>query len=508
MEPLQGIALSAVLSISFTISLITTWRCDRKLNSHRKVLPIGTLWMISTLIYITIPCITKNLFNISTFVHHETIHILTRTHETQAISLSIMAFSAGYYLLHKLAGQHQHNTSRYNQRGDTLRLKSNYRAKGSLANIAYTSGLIAISVQILKILAGVQSRFHHSSLQINMLRIIDFIPLGILSTSIYFFTATSLIATAGDKNRRSAMQIAILGFLILILEIKSGSRSYLLSNMLSAVLGLAYSGQWKPKSTIKLIAISIATIAILVPSAEALRIARSSTDFFKDNPIRTIERIKTGALETLQSNPANWVVHNRRDSLSEVVFPTSSDCRNAMVENKFSTLPQAQLLPETRLADCIQHDEQMIKTKYLPSPQEIAKGIITGNTKILFDPDERMNKLANKASARPGSVSKGEKLTLIADSYQRFGYMGIAGVFVTLGFIYGTIKKILIKWSSDGLMEKRITIALSPIVLMAGTFSYPLLTQGWAALVFLPKLIISCLLIAFMAKNRTHRQTC
>ena len=465
-------------------------------------MPWGLLWITSFIIYIYIPTIVDSLAGVSLFSDIAEIHSQIITTKFLIAGTICLGFSLGHYFISlfriRVPRELKNNpVSSPHTIGQKYFLGISFRLLGIL-------GLLSISALLAAHLPDTFDRYNSGATEAPVARIIQ--SLNLVGLSVYSFcfgtgalasrsswwdnTGKSDTLPTKDISWMSASCKLIVAetVIILLLLLKTGSRSMILACGLSFLIGLASTTPLNKKKVFKLVAACIVIILLLPGTFETIRIARSDSNFYRSNPFHMMTRLLSSA--TLRPNFHSVAIQNRREEFNEIALIKADLCSQA-ISMYGESLAKHQV---KRLQAC----QLGIIDEYKDSNPLIANGYLNKigglpllNTLSLFKEDREID--LHSVLARPEeSTSNGEKINLTGDLHLRGGYIYTTLGGFALGASYAVVA-IANCWAAYYARNKtsRFLIFCLPLGLFSGALLLTIDGQVWLLLTQYPKSVLT-----------------
>ena len=481
-------------------SIIVSDKALRSKVPGRRVLSMGLLYWLSFQIYLLLPTALKLATSYSFIEQVESLHRYVLAEQATALCIGVasftLAFIIGRLLWVPLIGRRVSVFS-----ASMLSRKMPYRTL-LLQTVLTGSWLVCYS--ILSAIFDLHDRYSAHAWTSMPARIIGWFPVYLGLVGPYYYLTAKCVRSSNYWKHLESMKLkdsikSLKGLeIVLLVEasgillclIKTGSRSYLVASLLSGLFGWLSAKRMSPKSLFKQLIILFIVVAIGIPAAETLRIARSRPSFYKFNPLSFARQIAADA--TIKPDLRRFTIMNRRDELSEGVFLSNEICSS---HTKSLTNPIVYPLIES----CINHGEDNISTKYYDQSLAALKEFPKSSLSFLFETDERHVLLAKRMGLNTKGVSRGERINLLADLYNRFRLSGVLIGFAVLGIAISLLEAILEKIGQG--LEKTLLLYLLPLCWLMSNQGFPIITQIWSFAVLWPKIIILSLLISYVDRR-------
>lgn len=283
----------------------------------------------------------------------------------------------------------------------------------------------------------------------------------------------------------------------LMLVLKTGSRSILLGLLLAFLIGwLAHSAS--RRIYVQVVGAVVLLILIFIPFSEALRIARSDSDFYRANPVHAVRLLQA----SLWRQPELNVILNQLDRhpLDHSIYKTVAECQDSLLRigRGAAKDSRAVQLSQRNGDDCDVGRRGHIATEYWPSLTRILAGLSRADFSLLFPTQPYLHSLEITLSGITNQISKGEAPSLRADVYYRFDFVGVLLVYLFLGLLYGAFNCACFYLLRRTNVYSQLSVGLLPLTLMTGNLSLTLLTQTWLLAVQLPKNICIVFVVGFV----------
>ena len=484
------------------VATATIWASEKR-SKHPYKMPWGLLWITSFIIYIYVPTIIDSLAKVSLFGDIEHIHNQVLTTKFLTAGALCFGFSLGYYVISQIQiktpresknnqGSGQHTVGGKNYLGISIRLAS-------------TLGVLSLSALFAAHLPDTFDRYNSGATAEPIARIIQSLNLAGLSVYSFFYGIGVLaslsswwdvpvkfgtLRTRVIRWRSDAYYYLIvaetLGVLLLLL--KTGSRSMIVASGLSFLIGLISTTPLNKTKVLKLTTAFIVIIVLLPGTFETIRIARSNSDFYRSNPSHMFRLIKVSA--TFRPSLSSIAIKNRREEFNEIALLKADLCIQTIAKHGKS-LAKHQIM---RLQAC----QLGVIDEYKSSNPLIANGYLRRvfslpllDTLSLSKQDRAID-LSKVLARSEQSTSKGEKINLAGDLFLRGGYIyTIIG-----GYLLGTsyaIVSIANCWAIHFIKNSvsRVLIFCLPLGLMSGALLLTIDGQVWLLLTQYPKSILT-----------------
>ena len=456
------------ISGAYLMAAVIIWTAEkrRKYSLNYTLLPFATLWLASNLAYIGIPTIFKSIYGISPFAS-ETLTSASLGKQSAAISAGTISFAVGTLLCTKTIAK---LTKKENQRLLFARIND---ARAQIANAAcsYANelGLISITTSLVGIIFEAHTRFS-SYIQNGIIsKIISSSMVREVSANAFIFASVAFLANSQTTQRQPHRRRKIITFALLLsiflIDVKTGSRSILAAHLGIAFCGIVVFNNYKPKGILKASAAATLIVMLLIPAGETLRIARSRSSFFKDNPIEAIRTIATSS--DTRMNVRSMAKNNRRDEFSDAAFLDQETCKNAL-KSYSGNRTNTNTLKSKEAKRCMNFAESQIgfsdiKSRYF----ELVR---TGNRDS--NDGERKARHVALLGISPAAISKGETINLYADLYQRNGLTAIIIWFFMMGMSVKIIETIITIATCRIPSAYGYMLATTPLFMLSGSASY------------------------------------
>lgn len=494
-----------ILFLSVIFLITVTARVDFERSDANRSAPWGLIWAASYSVYLAIPF---GLRKISRYTNIADISpsLSERILERQATALSVFAigFAMGYavYATLRKSKNISHLLSRVaSTDGDSCIIEERVQ-RGTfnpdwiftLATGGFTSAAVIISA-----LTDFSDRYNSGAAEGIAARVLSTLAVNGFLSSFFLFIAgikaRDLASTGKRPNIAKVRMNSNLCYLALMAEalillayaLKSGSRSIMLMCMVSMMAGYIYQGHNRGKVASAKLIITVGLISFLaMPLGETVRIARSSSDFYKFNPLHASKLLVSSL--TINISPTEFAIRNRRDELSDGAYITESEYKKVLIELRPN---------KTDLQISGSEQREIIGPTRSPADLTIvaqAKDMITNiqaiGTAALFHSKEDSTRQAVKLGLDPKSLSSGEQINLPSELYSKGGLrFSLIGGFA-LGLILAGTREITTLTAERLFFEAGLYIKSIPLGLLAGNLSLPLITQAWLLFVQLPKMIL------------------
>lgn len=151
------------------------------------------------------------------------------------------------------------------------------------------------------------------------------------------------------------------------------------------------------------------------------------------------------------------------------------------------------------LLNCYRYAEDRIGFKYYDQNLADLQELPGSRSKGLFEGQERHSLLAKRMSLNVDSVSRGERLNLLADTFNRFGLIGLGLAFLVKGVLISITGEAVSSLSRR--YYKLKLIGLLPLIWLISNFSFPLITQTWFFFILWPRVIAGAIALSWLTNK-------
>lgn len=433
-------------------------------------LPLGTLWLASTTMYgglgVLLPYNSDEQANSSQLVQ-----LLSQN----TLIISIIGFALGYCAVKRLL-------MHYGLREINFSLSpADNKVFGTYVLFLQAFVAIYFAFSILLDLPDRYNTYPSSTLFGKLFNSISLVSL--LGPAAYFYLARQIRANRKYTLSRFVNPSILLAALNLFFTLKTGSRSLLLGLILSFVIGWVIAHPSK-RTVIQTGVFLIILTILFIPVGEALRIARSDSDFYRANP-RYANSLLTSSLKT----PLDFRQISKqlvRHPLDRSVYGLVATCQQRLSTTDTSTQSVDKYYIRYE-GPCNEKTKAHIGTKYWPSLQIILRDLSQGSSRALFPSGPYLSTLETNLHGKPNDTPNTEAPSLRADVFYRFGTGGVFLTFLFLGALYGGFNSVLAYLFVGANLFGMMTVALLPLTLLTGNLSLTLLSQIWLFTIQLPK---------------------
>ncbi len=471
---------------------IIIWMAEknREKNFNYTLVPFGALWIASNCAFIAIPAIAKSIYGVSPF-HSRSLANLSLGRQTEAISIGIILFSIGIFTYSKAIVK---TVRKDNQKHISKRIKrTRIQIKNAARTHANELGFIAISTSIAGIFFEAHTRFS-SYLQEGIISkaITASMIREVSSNAFVFASIAALTHSHENSGKKEKITTTLFLFLILCIDVKTGSRSILLAHLSCLFCGAVIFKKFKKNQILKISAIALCTLLILIPAGETLRIARSKATFFRDDPIYGIKTI--AASTDFRVNVESLVTHNRRNEFSDAAFLDQSTCKELLRSEKYSQANR-ESRESKEIERCIDHAESNIGFHDI---WETKTNSNDGGVSQISDKN-RWNKNILLLGFSQTEISKGETLNLYADLFQRGSLQAVGLWFLLMGISAKALESLITNATCRVPPIYGYMLASTPLFILNGSASY-----NTEFFIFgFPKLIIKLIAISVVTAGIT-----
>lgn len=493
-----------IITTAYLIATLIIWRSEkrRKNNLNYTLIPVASLWLASNFAYIGIPAIAKSTHQLSPFQSKPLIN-LSLDRQSATIATATILFAIGIYFYTRII------TLAITKEKQSPALERIQNARTQLTNSArmYANelGFIAITTSIAGIAFEAHTRFSSYMQNGTISRLISSSMIREVSANAFVFAAIALLTsnqkTLDLKIKKRQITTAILMLLIFCIDIKTGSRSLLMAHLGTAFCGIVVFNNFKPNEIVKISVIGITMLALAIPAGETLRIARSKSSFFKDNPIEVARTIASSAITSF--NARSIIENNRRNEFSDAAFLDRTTCED-IYNRRTRAKNSAKTQEIEELKRCLDHAETKIKLEGL-APRHFTQEARSTSKSVANNRQARNLALLGIA---PDAISKGETLNLYADLYQRDGLAAVGIWFFMMGISIKTIERVITSATYQIPSTYGFMLAATPLFLLSGSASYTVefFIFGFPKLIF--KLIAISITtggLAIVLKKAAHK---
>ncbi len=451
---------------------------------RRDQLPLGCIWIVSTLIYgglgillgVRAPWQEPRPISIPLVVDQLAFDVL---------ALALFGFAAGYWVIKRiLAVAH----------AGELRIALLIRHQAAFRYYSLLVQLLLACYLLVSILMDLPDRYNSYPASTVIGKIINSISLtALLGPGAFFCLGLQARMCTSCSKSRAVVLTGSVAFFNLMLVLKTGSRSILLGLLLALLFGW-FAHSTSRRSFGNAVATVVLVMLIFVPFSEALRIARSDSDFYRANPVHAAVMLQSSLLRQLELNVI--LKQLDRHPLDRAIYMMVSDCqyRLPQIGSGAAMDPKEHQRSLGNADGCDAARRGHISTDYWPSPKSIFAGMASADYSLLFPTQAYLHRLEITLYKSIDQISKGEAPSLRADAYYRFGFIGVFLVYLCLGSLYGAFNSACFYLLRHATVYAKLNVAMLPLTLLTGNLSLGLLTQLWLFVVALPKNV--CVLLA------------
>jgi len=466
-----------VIGFKFLILVLAITAILAEDLKRRDQLPLGCIWIVSTLIYgglgillgLRAPWQQPRPILIPLAVDQLAFDVLT---------LALFGFAAGYWVIKRIL--------EVTHAGE-LRIALLIRNRVAFKYYTLLAQLLLACYLFASILLDLPDRYNSYPASTVIGKIINSISLtSLLGPGAFFCIGKQLRMCTSWWNSRAVALTGSVAILNLMLVLKTGSRSLLLGLVLALLFGW-FSHSTSRRSFGQAVATVVLLMLIFVPFSEALRIARSDSDFYRANPVYAAKMLQASLLRQPEFNVI--LKQLDRHPLDRAIYMKVSDCQYKLTRiGNGAPMGPIELQRSLGNADgCDASRRGHISTDYWPSSKSIFAGMARADFSLLFPTQAYLHRLQITLSKVIHQISKGEAPSLRADAYYRFGFIGVFLVYLCLGLLYGAFNSACFYLLRHATICAKLNVAMLPLTLLTGNLSLGLLTQLWLFVVALPK---------------------
>jgi hypothetical protein len=472
------------MGIKFFILVVAVTAILSEDLKRRDQLPLGGIWIVSSLIYGGLG-IVLGLRALWQQPIPNPIALAADQLTFDVLSLALLGFAAGYCVIKRILAVAHTGEMRI---AVLIRQASGFSFYSLLVQLLVAGYLLA---SILLDLPDRYNSYPGSTIIGKILNSISFATL--LGPASFFCLGWQVRACTSWPKSRMAVLTGSAAVLNLMLVLKTGSRSILLGLLLAFLVGwLTHSASWRV--FVQAVAAVALLLLIFVPFSEALRIARSDSDFYRANPVHAAALLQASMLRKPKLNVI--LKQLERHPFDRSIYKIVIDCQDRLSRTArgAATAPQAVQL-SLRNGDACDADRRgHIATDYWPSFHSILAGLERADFSLLFPSQHYLKSLEINLYGATDLSSKGEAPSLRADVYYRFGFVGVFLVYLCLALLYGAFNSACFHLLCHTSVYAQLGVALLPLTLLTGNLGLGLLAQLWLFVVQLPKNI--CIVFA------------
>lgn len=483
--------------------ILTTAIIDISQKDARRAAPWGFLWAISYTIYVTIPLYLRHISGYTALAdRHPWLSSLILERQSASASCLALGFAIGYstyaVLMRKLRSPWKRFHILFSRKRDKRYIRDIEDENEPSSHFVLTTGGFVCLGIFLAVLSDSSDRYNSAVTNGIAPKILSLLSVNGFFTACFLFMAGSKIASLIYNYRQSnSMQMRLLWRLYMplateiaitaIYALKTGSRSIILMCLLSLAGGYAHRHLKNDGSITSLFWIVAIAGTLAMPASETLRIARSNSDFFRQNPLHAAVLLRSSF--TLRVSLNDFAIRNRRDELSDSAYISDSELRAVHCSKDYQTSNLVKQCAERETAE----SRAATLERTLQHISYVFEDFRIHGSKSLFKNIEANRESAIVLGLNPETISPGEQINLAGDLYSKGGLQFVLLGGIGLGISIGGIRE-LIAFISDRLFyEARIYLITLPLGLLAGNLSLPVKTQAWLAFFQLPKLIVTCI---------------
>ena len=455
---------------------------------RRDQLPMGCIWIASSMIYGGLGIV----LGLRALGHQPSTNLIDWAADQLALSvfaLALIAFAGGYCLM-KITLPATHACE--------IRIALLIRQASSFSYYSLLAQLLIAGYILISILFDLPDRYNTYPGSTMIGKIISSLSLTTLLGPAAFFCLgwQARKSTSWPKSSMAKLTCSAAVF-NLMLVLKTGSRSILLGLLVSFLIGwLAHSAS--RRIYVQVVGAVLLLLLIFIPFSEALRIARSDSDFYRANPVHAVALLQA----SLRRQPEPNVILKQLDRhpLDHSIYKIVAECQDSLLRTGRVAAKDSRAVQLSRRNgdDCDVGRPGHIATKYWPSLTRILAGFSRADFSLLFPSQPYLHSLEINLYGITNLSSKGEAPSLRADVYYRFGFVGVLLVYLCLGFLYGAFNCACFYLLRHTNVYSQLSVGLLPLTLMTGNLSLTLLTQIWLLAVQLPKNICIVFVVGSM----------
>lgn len=436
-------------------------------------LPLGMLWLASTTMYGGLGVVLP--YNSD---QQDSSSQLAQLLSQNTFIVSIIGFALGYIAVKRLLMLYGLREIKFSLPQAGSNVYSNY--------VFCLQAFVAIYFAF-SILLDLPDRYNTYPASTIFGKLFNSISLvSLLGPAAYFSLAGHIRTKKKYMLRRFVNPGILMAVLNLLFTLKTGSRSLLLGLILSFVIGWVMAHPSK-RSVMQTGILLIILAMIFIPFGEALRIARSNSDFYRANPQHANSLLMSSLARPLDFRQISKQL--LRHPLDRSVYGLVATCQQRLSSAESST--QSIDTSNVRYEDsCNTKTTAHIGTKYWPSHQIVLRDLLKGSSRSLFPSVAYLRTLETNLYGKPNNTPNTEAPSLRADVFYRFGTGGVFLVFSSLGALYGGYNYFLTRLLRGANLFGITTVVLLPLTLLTGNLSLTLLSQIWLFTIQLPKNIL------------------